>query len=69
MDLGHEPVRHTVSEVNPSLIESWCLKCGVFIAASSDVRKLQAAEDTHHCLRAARNRDQTPHPRSSTGSI
>lgn len=49
MALLHFPVRHTVSAVNPALIESWCLKCGLFIAASNDVTKLQTAEESHAC--------------------
>jgi hypothetical protein len=50
MDLHPVPVRHAVSLLNPALIESWCLKCGMFIAASDDVRKLQTAENTHACI-------------------
>jgi hypothetical protein len=49
MALLHFPVRHTVSALNPALIESWCLKCGLFIAASDDVRKLKTAEESHAC--------------------
>jgi hypothetical protein len=30
------------------------LKCGLFIAASDDVRKLQAAEDSHPCNHSSR---------------
>lgn len=50
MALHHVPVRHSVSTINPALIESWCLKCGMFIAASDDEKKLQAAEDSHPCV-------------------
>jgi hypothetical protein len=60
MDLQHEPVRHIISKLNPLLIESWCLKCGVFIAASSDIRKLQAAEGSHPCLIATGRQESPP---------
>src|SRR5690348_9858586 len=46
-------VRRTISELNPLLIESWCLKCGLFIAASNDLKKLAAAEGSHPCLTAS----------------
>lgn len=55
MALLHFPVRHTVSAINPALIESWCLKCGLFIAASVDVRKLQTAEESHGCNAAKKS--------------
>ena len=55
MALLHFPVRHTVSALNPALIESWCLKCGLFIAASDDVRKLQPAEESHACNAAGKS--------------
>ena len=54
MALLHFPVRHIVSAVNSALIESWCLKCGLFIAASDDVRKLQPAEKSHACNAATK---------------
>lgn len=69
MDLGHQ-VRRTISAVNPSLIESWCLRCGVFIAAAKDVRKLQAAEDIHSCINSVGNPQRTtPCPPTATGSM
>lgn len=40
--------RHVESHVHPSLIESWCPVCGLFIAASEDVRKLETVEDSHY---------------------
>lgn len=70
MDRGQQPVRHTISEINPSLIESWCLKCGVFIAASKDVRKLQTVEGIHSCPGAVGDREPTtPRPPTPTGSM
>lgn len=50
MVLQQSLIRHTASVINPSLIESWCLKCGVFIAASNDEQKLQAADNSHSCI-------------------
>lgn len=50
MVLQQSLIRHTTSLINPSLIESWCLKCGVFIAASNDEQKLQAADNSHSCI-------------------
>jgi hypothetical protein len=49
MDLQQVEYRHIASHVHPTLIESWCLLCGLFIAASQDLRKLKAAENSHRC--------------------
>jgi pyruvate/2-oxoacid:ferredoxin oxidoreductase beta subunit len=49
MHLEPFPFRHVNSTLNPALIESWCPGCGVFIAASVDIKKLQTAENTHAC--------------------
>jgi hypothetical protein len=49
MDLQHVQYRHIASHKHPTLIESWCPICGLFIAASQDPRKLKAAEDIHRC--------------------
>ena len=51
-------VRRTISQVNPLLIESWCLKCGVFIAASNDLKKLATAEGSHPCFIAPSKSDR-----------
>ena len=51
-------VRRAISQLNSLLIESWCLKCGLFIAASNDVKKLAAAEGSHPCFIAASRSDQ-----------
>jgi len=53
MNLQQHPARHIASVVNPALIESWCLECGVFIAASNDPGKLRTAEESHLCRMAS----------------
>ena len=47
--------KHVPSSLNPAIIESWCLECGVFVAASKDVKKLQAAENSHPCARPVKS--------------
>lgn len=66
MDVQHHPVRHTTSVLNPALVESWCLDCGLFIAASNDPRKLKTAEESHMCLMKRASRPHLPaeRPRS-----
>lgn len=51
MQTEQSPFRHIHSPRNPALIESWCPGCGVFIAASNDVKKLVTAENIHSCPR------------------
>jgi hypothetical protein len=58
------PIRHKVSVANPALIESWCLKCGMFIAASNDEQKLQTAEHIHSCTNSL---EKPPSPRRPDG--
>src|SRR5437016_806637 len=43
------PFRHITSPRNPALIESWCLICGMFVAASITMRNLRVAENSHSC--------------------
>lgn len=62
MTLQQFLVRHTASMINPALIESWCLKCGMFIAASDDELKLKVAENSHPCLHPLRNPSSSPQP-------
>jgi hypothetical protein len=62
MPLQQFLVRHTTSMINPSLIESWCLKCGVFIAASNDESKLQAADRSHSCIHSLENPSSSYQP-------
>jgi len=52
MDLRDVEYRRIESHVHPTLIESWCPMCGLFVAASEDVKKLKTAEDLHRCQNA-----------------
>lgn len=62
MTLQQFLVRHTTSMINPALIESWCLRCGVFIAASNDEQKLQAADRSHSRIHSLENPSSSPQP-------
>src|SRR2546423_650378 len=49
MDLQPIEYRRVASHTHPTLIESWCPLCGLFVAAAQDLIKLKAAEDIHRC--------------------
>lgn len=49
MDLQEAQFRRIASLINPVLVESWCPMCGLFVAASKDLRILKTAENSHHC--------------------
>ena len=61
MECDNLLIRHSICALNPALIESWCLRCGSFIAASGNAENLQTAENSHICVAAAGPRsDELP---------